>query len=153
MTTPEATNAMSTDPFRQEILDQEHLRLLSIGYLVSAGVNVFSSLFGLMYAAMGLLFGAAIAQSSEPAPPEFIGWVFGVFGLVIFLVMVTLAVLKAMVWDCLRKRRSRMFCMVIAGVTAPGIPYGTMLSVFTFLVLSRPSVKQLFEAEIGRKGE
>jgi hypothetical protein len=138
---------------RQAILDQEHLRLLSIGYLVSAGVNAFSSLFGLMYAAMGLLFGAAIAQSNEPAPPEFIGWFFGAFGFALFLIMVTLAVLKAMVWDCLRKRRSRTFCMVIAGVSALGIPYGTMLCVFTFLVLSRPSVKQLFEAaEIG-KGE
>ena len=149
MTTPEPTNAVSTDPMRQAILDEEHLRLLSIGYLVSAGVSVFSSLFGLMYAAMGLFFGAVIAQSSEPAPPEFIGWIFGAFGFAVFLVMVTLAVLKAMVWDCLRKRRSRTFCMVIAGVSALAIPYGTMLCVFTFLVLTRPSVKQLFEvAEI-----
>jgi hypothetical protein len=98
-----------------------------------------------MYAAMGLLFGAAIAQSSEPAPPEFIGWLFGAFGLGLFLVMMTLAVLKAMVWDCLRKRRSRTFCMVIAGVSALGIPYGTLLCVFTFLVLTRPSVKPLFQ--------
>jgi hypothetical protein len=145
MTTPDATNAISTDLLRQEILDQEHLRLLSIAYLVSAAVSAFSSLFGLMYAAMGLLFGAAIAQSSEPAPPEFIGWLFGAFGLGLFLVMMTLAVLKAMVWDCLRKRRSRTFCMVIAGVSALGIPYGTLLCVFTFLVLTRPSVKPLFQ--------
>ena len=37
----------------QGILDEEHVRLLSIGYLVSAGTSAFVSLFGLLYAFMG----------------------------------------------------------------------------------------------------
>jgi hypothetical protein len=38
---------------RQSIIDEEHLKLLSLGYMISAATSAFFSLFGLMYVAMG----------------------------------------------------------------------------------------------------
>jgi hypothetical protein len=38
-----------------------------------------------------------------------------------------------------------MLCMVTAGISCLGIPYGTVLGIFTFLVLSRPSAIALFD--------
>ena len=66
------------------------------------------------------------------------------FGFCIFLFMITMAVLKFVTALRIKHRRSRIFCMVIAGITCLGIPYGTLLGVSTFIVLERPTVKQLF---------
>ena len=135
---------------RQAIIDNEHLRVLSICYYVSAGLNVFLSLFGLLYAFMGMMITAAAIQapshSSQDASPEFVAAFFGLFGIGMFSVMVVLAVLKFVAARRLSQRRSRTLCMIVAALTCFGIPVGTVLGVFTFVVLSRPSVEREFEA-------
>jgi hypothetical protein len=102
---------------------------------------------------MGLVMRSAFAGMAEAAkrpgqapPPEFF-WFFTLFGTAMFLAMITLAALKARTAWCIRQRRSRVFCMVVAGLTCLGIPYGTALGVFTFLVLGRVSVQQLFDGD------
>jgi len=138
---------------RQAILDQEHLKLLSIGYMISAGMSALFSLFGLMYVFLGLVMRNAFANLPEAAkrpgqapPPEFF-WIFTLIGAFLFLAMISLAALKARVAWCIRQRRSRVFCLIVAGVTCLGIPYGTALGVFTFLALGRDSVQRLFEVD------
>ena len=45
----------------------------------------------------------------------------------------------------LARRKHYLFCLVVAGVTAVMcIPFGTILGVFTIIVLMRPSVKEAF---------
>jgi len=44
----------------------------------------------------------------------------------------------------LSKKRNHMFCLVMAGVSCIFMPFGTVLGVFSIIVLSRPSVKELF---------
>ena len=140
---------MPDNPSRQAIVDQEHLNILSIAYLVSAGISACFSLIGVLYAVMGAFAGALIArapaQPGQAPPPEFMGWIFGAMGLVMFAIMITMATLKFLAYRRLKERRSRVFCMVVAGVACLGIPYGTLLGIFTFVVLSRPSVARLFE--------
>jgi len=140
---------VSDDDARQAILDQEHLRLLSIAYLVSAGMSAFFSLFGLLYASMGAFMAALIARApvkpGEELPPAFIAWFFGLFGLGMFSIMLGFGVLKLIAYRRLQQRRSRAFCMVVAGLSCIGVPYGTLLGVFTFMVLGRPTVVRLFE--------
>lgn len=137
----------------QAILDQEHLKLLSIGYMISAGLSVLFSLFGLMYVFMGVVMRSAFAGTSEAtikqgqAPPPEMFLFFTLIGLVMFLVMITLAAMKARAAWCLKKRRSRVFCLVVGGISCLGIPYGTVIGVFTFIVLGRASVKQLFNVD------
>jgi hypothetical protein len=142
---------MSEPEFRQAIVDEEHLKLLQIGYLVSAGMNALFSLLGLLYVFLGVLMGTMFAsmpmRTGPHPPPAFLGWFLGILGFGLFLVMITLAVLKFRAARCLKARRSRGFCMVVAGLSCLGFPYGTVLGVFTFLVLGRTSIKALYEAE------
>ena len=44
----------------------------------------------------------------------------------------------------LLQHRSRTFCIIVAALMCLSIPFGTILGVFTLIVLSRPSVRQLF---------
>ena len=141
---------MPEEVLRQAIIDDEHLKLLSLGYMISAGVAAFFSLFGLLYLVMGVVMRISFSHmpdtSSKAAegPPAFIGWILGGIGLAIFLSMVALAALKFRAGLCIKNRKSRTFCMVIAALGCLEIPYGTLLGVFSFLVLGRDSVARLF---------
>jgi hypothetical protein len=140
------------EPSRQQIVDGEHLKMLRIGYLVSAGTTAFFGLFGFMYVFMGVMFTNMTFEDGK-GPPAFFGWFFAIFGLVFIVFGLGLAVLKVYVASCIKKRRSRILCLVVAGITCLAMPYGTLLGVLTFVVLSRPTVSQLFDGEGVFKGE
>jgi hypothetical protein len=144
---------MADKNMRQQIVDEVHLKLLYIGYLISACMNAFFSLFGLIYVVLGVIMGvifsvdSGIAGHASDAPPAFMAWIFGVIGFGIFLFLIAMAILKFMAAFRLKHRRSRVFCMVVAGITCLGVPYGLLLGVCTFIVLERPSIKRLFTAK------
>jgi hypothetical protein len=133
---------------QQTIVDKEHVRILSIAYLVTAVMNALFSLLGLLYAFMGFFMTTLMARMpaapEKPPPPEAVVWMFAVLGLGMFAIMMTFGVLKYLTYRRLRQCRSRTFCMVVAGISCLGIPYGTLLGIFTFAVLTRPSVAKLF---------
>ena len=141
---------MSDDLSRQSIIDEEHLRLLSLGFMVSAAVNAFMSLFGLMYMCMGIFMGEAFSRvprgpaNADAPPPQLFFWLFGGIGAFFFFGALAFAALKLRAAFCLKKRTSKTFCMVIAAISCLEIPYGTIIGVFTFIVLGRPSVMRLF---------
>ena len=138
----------------QRVLDQEHLRLLCLGYLVEGWLTVAFAFFPLMYVGMGLvmttgaLFGPfsklSSTPSSGPNPAAFMGAMFIGIGLVMSVVFAIFGVLRLFAARALRERRSRTFCMVVAAITCLSMPYGTVLGIFTFIVLSRSSVLELF---------
>ena len=131
---------------RQSILDAEHVRLLALGYCLSAATTAFWSLMGLMYAAMGLAIEPMMANSvsTGPPPPTGLGWFFAAFGGAMFLVMGGFAAIKLYAARCLWRRQRRVACFVVAAVSCIGIPYGTALGVCTFVVLTRESVAEMF---------
>jgi hypothetical protein len=142
---------MDDEVSRRQIIDDEHVRLLALGYQISAGLSALFSLFGLMYAGMGFAMGALVARMPGPnaqqqAPPAFIGWLFAGLGLFMFATMVVMALLKLRVASCLKRHTSRTFCLVIGGISCLGIPYGLILGAFTFLVLGRDSVIRQFHS-------
>lgn len=143
---------MNEDELRRSIADDEHLRLLSWGYVLSGIMTGLFSLLGLFYAAMGLImsrFFAEVAKSPgqvEQIPPESVGTIIGIFGALFFLIAITLALAKLWAARCIKRRESRTFCQLVGAITCLGIPYGTVLGVCTFLLLGRPSVATKFDA-------
>ena len=137
-----------TDAERQDLLDQEHLRLLRVGYLIVGGTNAVCSIFPLFYIGMGSFFAAALKDApvrpGAPDPRAFI-WIFAFFGTMFFLYLAVSAALKLFTARALRLRRYRTLCHLTAALTCLGIPYGTALGIFTFTVLARPSVAALFD--------
>lgn len=137
---------------RQMIVDDEHLKLLSIGYVVSGVMTGLFSLMGLVYASMGVMMSTIMSSAErsharpEDLPPEYMGIFFGIFGGVFFLLLISLAFAKFKTASYIKQRRGRTFCMAVAGITCFGVPYGTGLGVCTFIVLGRPSVAELFES-------
>jgi hypothetical protein len=137
---------MNTPPTQQEIIDMEHLLLLRIGYFISAGTNLLWVFFPLIYVFMGafMLFGAFDGAKPSDVPPRSIGIVFMSVGIAISLFMASLTVLKILTALAIGKRRYRGLIFATAAVSCLAIPWGTALGVFTFVVLTRPSVAARF---------
>jgi hypothetical protein len=128
----------------QDIIDNEHLRLLRIGYFVSAAQTAIFIPVGLLYAGMGVMF-SQLPTGASP-PPSFVSWLFGLIGAGFAGVAAVAATLKLLTAIRLKERRSRVMCLIAAGLSCMEIPYGTMLGIWTFIVLGRASVRRQFEA-------
>lgn len=107
-------------------------------------MGLFSCMF-LVHITIGVL--ALLAPSSGNAPPELAragGVLFVTVGSVGLLFGWTLAALLIVAGAKLRRRRSHTFCLVIAGISCLFMPFGTVLGIFTIIVLSRPEVRATF---------
>jgi len=128
--------------------DTEHLQLLAIFHYVVAGLAAVFSFFPLLYTTVGAIFIFAArhgtARPGEDLPPEFLGWIFAVLGSVLFLIGIAMAICILMTGRSLALRKRYSFVLVMACIECLFIPFGTILGVFTIVVLSRESVQGLF---------
>jgi hypothetical protein len=131
--------------------DSEHLRLLSIFHYVVGGIGALFSLFPLIHLGIGMAFILSpetfVDSNSGNQPPAFIGYIFVIVGAVIIIVGETLAFSTIYSGVQIRKRQKYMFSFVLACILCVFIPFGTVLGVFTIIVLSRDSVKKLYARE------
>ena len=128
--------------------DKEHLRLLAILHYVVAGLAALFSFFPLLYTTVGAIFIFAARHGTpkpgEEPPPEFIGWIFAMVGSLLFLLGIAIAICILIAGRSLAKRTRYWFALVVACIECLFIPFGTILGVFTIVVLSRESVEALF---------
>ena len=80
------------------------------------------------------------------APPAFLGWFFIIFAGLFILAGWTFAVCILAVGRFLAKRKHYTFCLVMGGIECLFMPFGTVLGVFTIILLTQDPVKQLFNS-------
>ncbi len=128
--------------------DREHLQLLAIFHYVVAGLAALFSFFPLLYTTVGAVFIFAArhgtAKPGEDLPPEFLGWIFAVLGSLLFLIGIAMAICILIAGRSLALRKRYSFAFVMACIECLFIPFGTILGVFTIIVISRESVRELF---------
>ena len=130
--------------------DAEHLKVLSICWYVMAGLQCLGLCGGLIYVVVALVAaGGAFGNERNGPPAAFFAVLFGVMGSCMVLLSGVLAFLSYRVGRCLAERRSMTYCFVMAVIACLSVPLGTILGVFTLVVLSRPSVKAKFAAASG----
>ena len=64
-------------------------------------------------------------------------------------ILLTLAGFVAYAGRCLSQQRRYLLCMIVAGLACLFTPIGTILGVFTLVVLLRPQVKAAFAGPAG----
>jgi hypothetical protein len=135
--------------------DLEHLRLLSIFHYVVAGLTALFACFPVIHLTVGLvmLFAPGSFENgqhgspNDPAVLRLVGLLFTIAATTFILAGWSLAVCVFLAGRFLSRRRHYMFCLVIAALLCMITPFGTVLGVFTIIVLVRPSVKLLFEPQ------
>ena len=135
----------------QRKIDANHLNLLAIFHFVGAGL----SLIGIAFLLAHYTFMHAIFTNPEiwkdqkqpmPMPPEQIFAMMKWFYLAGAVWFVSSGVLNLISGLCLRARKGRTFSLVVSGLNCLHLPLGTVLGVFTIVVLIRDSVRELYEA-------
>jgi hypothetical protein len=104
----------------------------------------FSSIF-IVHIVIGILMiNGGFASSGPNPPPPALGWLFVGLGSLAILFGWTFGILAIISGRFIRSRRHWMFSLVIAGLLCLSVPLGTVLGVFTLIVLLRDSVKSLY---------
>ncbi len=143
MSDPISVPPIYQDPHRNK--DTDHLNLLSIFHFVFAGFSLIGIAFMFLhYFIMTRVMKEAQHQASPP--PEFLMNILGYVYIFCGIAIVVLGTLNLLSGIFLRQRKNRLFSLVIAGINCLNIPVGTILGVFTFMVLTRESVRQLYLA-------
>lgn len=129
--------------------DCDHLKLLAVFHFIGAGLGLLGILFiGGHY----FLFNAFFAHpemwepQNQPRPPAEFFALFKWFYLAFAIWFSGSTLLNLLSGIFLLKRINRTFSLVIAGVNCLHIPLGTVLGVFTIIVLLRDSVRELYAA-------
>lgn len=130
--------------------DAEQLKVLSVFHYVMAALLVVIGCIAAAYFAfagfvVAEMFKAMPPSAAAPPPPRELGWIFGGIGAVLAIGFLVMATLHFMCGRWLAARRNRSFCFIVACICCAFVPLGTILGIFTIVVLNRPSVRALFD--------
>jgi ABC-type phosphate transport system permease subunit len=130
--------------------DEEQINLLSIFHFVMAGLFLLGVAFiGLHYAFMHMVFSRPeLWKSQNPPPfsPADFKTLFAIIYSIVGVFVVIACLLNVLSGVFMRQRKHKTFSLVVAALDCLQIPLGTALGVFTFVVLLRDSVRQLYES-------
>ena len=128
----------------QELL---YLKLLSLSQYIVGGVAAAlssASLFRFFFhfSKVDVHLGPSL-HGRFGAFPGMFAMLYGIGGL-------ALAVCLMASGRCLSKQSHYAYCLVVAAIACIFVPVGTVLGVLTLIVLTRPSVQELFERHRGK---
>ena len=146
-------------PARQlNLEDESHLHLLSVFHFLMGGLYTL----GIGFIALHFFFMRMIMMMPQTArastsvgipatppppvmPPEIMN-IMLVFYILAALVIASLATGNILAGVWLKKRIQHTLTFVIAAINCAFFPFGTVLGVFTIIVLQRPTVKMTYAA-------
>lgn len=131
----------------QKTEDEQHLDLLGVFHYVVGGLTALGASIPIIHLIIGfaILSGNFGDMQDEPEAARAVGILFIVIALFIIAIGWAIAICIIITGSKLRSRKSYTFCMVIAAIECLNMPIGTILGVFTIVVLSRENVKAMFQ--------
>jgi|ERR1044072_5783420 hypothetical protein len=144
--------------------DLRHLRILGTANYVFAGITgaifilplIYFNLAFLMLYISSLSLGMSWYVQGTPdfsslrdgKGPGFMIIVFPlVFGSIFGVILLASTIATYYCGRSLRTQKNYVFCLVMAALSATSFPFGTILGIFSLVVLLRDSVKTLFDKD------
>jgi hypothetical protein len=125
--------------------DAEQLRFLAIFHYVVGGMAALFSLVPLVHLVMGLAVVTGHLPMEGGGPGDrMVGWFFVGLALIFIAAGLTFAAVVVAAGRSLSRQVRYTFCLVVAGLECLFIPIGTVLGVFTIVVLRRAGVREGF---------
>ena len=122
--------------------DISHLNALALTHYILGGLGTVFSLFTLIYVFLGLAIVTGGIDSEEA--PVFVGWLFIGLGLTFLVIGEVMSIAMILSGRHMKRRTGYTFSFVVACISCLSVPIGTILGIFTILVLNRPSVKAAY---------
>jgi hypothetical protein len=135
----------------QRKADDYHLKLLAIFHFVMAGLAVVGIGFLFLHFAMMNTFMTdpeiwKNQKGGGPPPAIFFAmfkWFYVIFGFLFLMGGIANVLSGWFIWI----RKFRVYSIIIAGINCIHIPFGTLLGVFTLVVLLRDTVREAYDAQ------
>ncbi len=128
--------------------DMQHLELLTIFYYIFGGISILFSFFPLLYVIIGILYimspELVAGKELDTSVTPFLGWLFIALGSVFILLGLAYAICLINTGRFLARRKHYLFCLIMGCLSCISFPFGTILGVFTIIVINRQSVKEQF---------
>ncbi|MBK8432433.1 MAG: hypothetical protein IPL28_14565 [Chloroflexi bacterium] len=132
---------------------EQNLQLITTFHYIVAGLGALMGCFPILHLTIGLsfLFGDPIPESpDEPFPMRLFGLMFTLIPLLIMLSFWGYSILTAMSGYYIQQRQRRTFSIVMAAINCAFFPFGTVLGVFTILLLNKPEATELYQLAEGQ---
>jgi len=129
-------------------IDADHLKLLSVFHFVAAGFSLVGILFLAGHYAVFRVFLSNPGMWPGPKqnlPPAQFFALFKWFYVICAIWFLCSGILCVCSGFFIRSRKHRMFSLVVSGINCAHVPIGTLLGVFTIIVLIRNSVREEYE--------
>jgi hypothetical protein len=123
--------------------DFKHLKLLATFHYVVAGLTGLFSLFPVIHLVIGIGMITGTIQSDDGSAQAG-GWFFVVLATIFILAGLLFSACLAVAGRFLSQKRHYTYCLVMAGLACLFMPFGTVLGVFTIVILLKESVKEAF---------
>lgn len=139
--------------------NERYLNLLSIFHFIVAGIAGLFACIPIIHLAYGFtvvnempLFQSPDMVSKDMfSPSSLIPLLFIILPAAFIALGWTFAIALGLTGYFIRKRQWHTYCLVISGIETIFTPFGTVLGIFTIILLAKPSVKALFTSgEIGK---
>lgn len=127
--------------------NDDYLRIISVCYYVLGGLTMLVSLLPLFHVFLGIMMLSGEINGKQP-PPAFIGVLFILIGVFVICLAAAFGGCLLYTGKCFRERRHYIFCMVMSGLSCSSFPLGTVLGVFSIILLSKPEVRAEFEPAV-----
>jgi hypothetical protein len=132
--------------------DDEHLSLLAVFHFIVGGLSLLFIGFGVMhFFVMEQIFSSPDIWRGRGgvvhAPPVQIIHMFAWFYVAMGMICLLTGIANVLSGLFLRRKKNRTFSIVVGGINCLQVPFGTVLGIFTLLVLLRESVRQSYENE------
>lgn len=124
----------------QAIIDREHLRLLSAFYYVTGAVHALAASVLLIYLVLGLMM--VLSPGSEAHAGGLFFSAIGGFGALFGWIFAGLTIYAG---RCIAMRKHKLFTLIMGGFNCLSFPYGTILGIASFMVLTKNSVNEIYE--------
>jgi hypothetical protein len=131
-----------------ESVDEGHLKVIAICHYVWGGLLLLLSCIFIVHIVMGMMIlnGKWPGNTGPNAMPNQMGYMFVCMGSGALVLGWVVGILTIVSGRAIAQRKWRMFSLVMAGGNCASFPIGTLLGVFTFIVLLRDSVRALYPA-------
>lgn len=135
------------------VREQEHVKILMIFQYIWAGMMVLGALAMFAYAVFFKMiinnpqFIQQMNKNTGPngPPPQQLFEMMVIFYYIASFICLVAALLNLMSAYWMQKRRNRMFSVVIGALNCIAIPIGTILGIFTIVVLVKENVRRIYE--------
>ena len=135
---------------KQKIIDNEHLKLLTLFHYISGGLTLAFALFigAYFFFIYAMIFSSGLQEEISPAMndtfPAALLTVILTFMIIFFILALAFGVAQIVSGRLIELRKMRWFSFTIAIINLLSIPYGTVLGVLTIIVLDRYSIKDQY---------